>query len=95
MFDYINIGPAPAEEDCAQVGDDDDYYVKAKIECRKFIELIRKELGPEPEGAKLVVKSFPHDFGNYCEVVCRYDVENEKAVEYAFKCEADAPTTWE
>lgn len=94
MREYLNIGSTPAEEDCAQIGSD-DYAPRAKAECKRFIEVIRKKLGNEPAGATLKMKGFPHDFGTYYEVVCEYDENNEKAMNYAFKCESDAPTTWE
>jgi len=93
MKDYLTIGSSPCDEDCVSVGDD-NYMVKQKKECRDFIDLIRDKLGQEPRGASLCVKSFPHDLGSYCEVVCKYDDANEEATEYAFKCEGDAPTTW-
>ena len=64
MRDYVSIGSAPSDEDCVAVGSE-DYYKKARAECQRFIEVIRKKLGPEPSGARLVVKSFPHDFGTY------------------------------
>jgi hypothetical protein len=81
-------------EGCAQVGDD-DYRDVAMRECRAYIEAIRKKLGPEPEGATLRVKSFPHDHGTYYEAVCIYDPNESQAVEYAFRCEAEAPSTWD
>jgi hypothetical protein len=59
-----------------------------------YIEAIRKKLGNEPEGARLAVKSFQHDFGTYQEVVCSFDTEIEGAIEYAYKCESDSPATW-
>ena len=92
--DYIDIGPTPAEEDCAQVGSP-DYHTKARPECIRFIDLIRKVLGPEPEGATLQVKSNPHDFGSYLSVVCYFDDANEAASEYAYRCEEAAPTRWD
>lgn len=94
MQDFIEIGSTPAEEDCAQLGEP-DYEKKATEEMRRFIELIRKDLGPEPDGAKLAIKWFPHDFGHYGEVVCYFDEDNKKARDYAFKCEAEAPSKWE
>lgn len=94
MRDFIEIGPAPFEEDCAQVGDP-DYQRQATAECRAFIEAIRRKLGPEPEGAYLKVKWFDHDFGSYCQVVCFFEDDNPQAVDYAYKCEAEAPATWE
>jgi hypothetical protein len=81
--DYIGIGPAPAEEECAQVGSP-DYARRARAECRRFIELLRRTFGEEPEGAQLMIKSNPHDFGAYYEVVCYYEEGNE-----------EAPTRWD
>ena len=67
MKDYINIGPVPCEEDCAQVGQE-NYREQAIKECERFIELLRKTFGDEPPGARLAIKWFDHDFGSYCEV---------------------------
>jgi hypothetical protein len=94
MRDYISIGPAPADEQCAQLGAD-DYYELVMEQCRRFREVIRKHIGPEPKGAELKIKSFPHDFGTYYEVVCYYDDAYPDAVDYAFRCEAESPLTWE
>jgi hypothetical protein len=94
MRDYIDIGSSPAAEDCVQVGTE-DYSILAREECKRFIEFIRKHKGPEPENARLAIKGNPHDFGTYYEVVCYFDDEDEKAVEYAFACESDLPETWD
>jgi hypothetical protein len=93
MRDFLEIGSTPAEEECVQVGED-NYRERATKEMRRFIERIREVLGPEPEGAQLSIKWFPHDFGTYGEVVCYFDEGNDKAREYAFKCDSDAPSTW-
>lgn len=93
-WDYISIGPTPSDEPCEQLGPNYD-PTKARAECKRFIALIRKTLGEEPEGARLAIQSSAHDFGTYYEVVCKYEDGNEAAMEYAFKCESDAPTTWE
>jgi hypothetical protein len=94
MRDYISIGSSPPEESCQQVGSQ-DYPRKARIECRQYIEALRKHLGPEPEGARLYIQSNPHDFGTYYEVNCEYEDDNEEATAYAFKCEGEGPMTWE
>lgn len=91
--DTVYIGSTPCNEDCAQVGAP-DYEIRAKEECRRFIALLRDTFGPEPEGARLRIKSNPHDFGYYYEVVCDFDPYNEAAAEYAYRCESDAPETW-
>jgi len=93
MKNYLEIGPSPIEEDCVQVGEE-NYADRAREECNRFVQLIREELGKEPEGARLAVKSFPHDFGTYFEVVCWYDEDLPETVEYAFRCESDAPVRW-
>lgn len=94
MRDYFTIGSAPCEEPCASVGEP-DYYERARDECARFIELIRKVLGPEPPGARLATKEFPHDFGMYREVVCHFDDSYEEARHYASRCEGEAPATWD
>jgi len=94
MKDYINIGPTPCEEDCAQLGTP-DYREKALAECKRFIQLLRKKFGPEPEDARLAIKWFEHDFGSYCEVVCFYDTDIQESVDYALRCEGETPATWE
>ena len=94
MRDYISLGSAPCNEDCVQVNSQGDYHEAMKAECRRFLELIRKKLGPEPTGARLAITSSPHDFGTYYEVVCYFDDDNEEARGYAFRCEGHAPSTW-
>ncbi|HWY31347.1 MAG TPA: hypothetical protein VNX46_11350 [Candidatus Acidoferrum sp.] len=86
MIDLLNIGPVPWAEECAQVGAE-DYQQRARRECAAFIHQIRRVVGSEPAGASLVIKSFPHDFGSYLEVCCRYSDNNETAQDYAFNCE--------
>jgi hypothetical protein len=93
MRQYLEIGPVPCEEECAQVGQD-DYHERARPECIRFIKAIRATVGAEPEGASLVVKSNPHDFGSYLEVAVRYDEDVPGALDYALKVEAEAPANW-
>jgi hypothetical protein len=59
-----------------------------------LIGQIRRELGEEPAGARLRIKSNPHEFGNYLEVVCNYDDSNEEAADYAYRCE-DTAGDWD
>jgi hypothetical protein len=94
MRHWIDIGSAPPIEDCAQLGMD-DYYRRARQECRAYIALLRRSLCNEPPGASLAVKSNIHDFGNYLSVVCYFDPANDAARDYAFKCEAQGPLQWD
>lgn len=92
--EILELGPCPSEENCAQVGDK-NYHEKAAEECRRYIDLIRKLHGQEPEGARLYKKSFYHELGTYYEVVVSYCPDNKEAEEYAWKVEEDLPDTWD
>lgn len=72
MREYIELGPAPAEENCKQVGRDAPDEIRA--ECRRYVELLKRKF-PIPEGADAYfsVKSFSHDFGSYPEAVVSFN----------------------
>lgn len=91
-MDYIDIGPAPYDEDCVQVGAA-GYAALAYAECNRYKAALLAHYGPEPVGARITVKAFPHDFGQYYEVVCMFDDAAPEAVEYAYKCE-DGLAKW-
>lgn len=94
MRDYFSLGATPVDEPCAQVGAP-NYRTEALKECRRFVALLRRTFGPEPEGAELRIKDFPHDFGTYYEVVCHFETDNAAARAYALRCDAETPATWE
>lgn len=94
MRHFFTLGSTPIEEDCAQVGEP-DYRRRALHECWQFIQLLRDTFGPEPEGTELRTKSFEHDFGMYYEAVCYFDTDLPASIDYASRCESEAPTTWE
>lgn len=94
MRDYLEIGPVPAGEKCESLGPNYD-EVRARRECYAFRNQLRRMFGPEPTGATLKVKSNPHDFGTYLEIACYYDDQNEEAMAYAFRCEAEMPESWD
>jgi hypothetical protein len=92
--DIIWLGPSPANEDCAQVGDP-NYAARARDECRAYVRAIRSVCGPEPEGARLVIRPLPHDYGSYFEVAVVFDPDNQQAARYAALVDDTAPRTWE
>jgi hypothetical protein len=94
MRDLVYLGPVPPDEPCVQVGDP-NYVELSEDECRRYINLIRKVVGPEPQGAKLKVKWSPHDLGSYAEVVCEFDDKYQEAFDYAFRCESEGPQSWD
>lgn len=95
MRDYLTIGSSPYDEPCIQVTDRATYSELQTQECYAFVNQLRREFGEEPEGARLAVKRFPHDFGAYREVVCWFDSEFSESVEYAYKLEGEAPAKWD
>ena len=95
--DSLYIGESPWDETCVAVGSD-MYRPNADKECRRFIQQIRRHYGSEPEGARLYIKSNPHDFGSYLSVECEFtwdpslDEEPEDGTpsqQYAFAIEGD------
>jgi len=93
MRELLNIGSAPHDEDCAQVGSE-NYQTQGRKECKALGNQMIRIMGEPPFGASLVVKSFPHDFGSYTELCVVYDDTNEEAEDYAFSCES-LPSFWD
>jgi hypothetical protein len=51
-------------------------------------------VGPEPEGARLTILPQSHEYGQYLEVVVKYNGNLKQAAGYASRCEDEAPATW-
>jgi len=99
MLDYMTIGSSPVEESCAQVGSD-DYSKKSRIECRVFKHQLKRLF---PDGT-FGIKTFPHDFGSYSEVVAYFDADNAESglspgakeeMDAAYAAEANTPMRWD
>lgn len=91
MNDELSLGPVPTDEECIPAGTDP---VKEREECQRFITRIKEHCGEPPTGARLKVKSNPHDFGSYLDVVVVFSDQIDEAVEYAFWAESHTPRTW-
>ena len=94
MRDYFSLGSTPAGEDCIQVGQP-NYMDESTKECQRYIAQLRRQFGTEPIGTRFGIKTFPHDFGSYKEVVIYFDDEDEEAVHFAYKVEAECPEYWD
>ena len=94
-MEYIELGPVPAGEPCAQVGTD-NYLARSMRECEVFRRMLERVL-PIPEGlpVKYVVRSHPHDFGTYREVSVRYNGDIRAVCDFAFQVEAAIPDFWD
>ena len=94
-MEYIELGPVPAGEPCAQVGTH-NYLARSMRECEVFRRMLERVL-PIPEGlpVKYVVRSHPHDFGTYREVSVRYSGDDAAACNFAFQVESSVPDVWD
>ena len=94
-MDHLDLGSAPSDEDCAQLGVDDEYPVRARRECRALINQLQRACGEPPPGARFRIMANPHDFGTYYSVVIDFAPEDEDAVAYAYRCDEESPAQWD
>jgi hypothetical protein len=94
-METMSIGPAPTEENCAQLGRT-DYGTRSRIECAVFMRMLERQF-PVPDGvpAYLSIESFPNEDDSYREVCARYDESSELAMAYALQLEVEIPTEWD
>jgi len=95
-WDYIDLGSSPCCEDCVQVDPKSDYMPAMKAELSRWKEVLEKTF-PIPDGVQARFKirwEHGHDFGAYGEVVVMYDVDDEKALEFALMVESACPESW-
>ncbi|MDE8650589.1 hypothetical protein [Novosphingobium album (ex Liu et al. 2023)] len=65
MTDIIDLGGAPADEDCAQLGHTPDFERLNRLEVATYRAAIIARFGPPPEGCALATLTNRHDFGVY------------------------------
>jgi hypothetical protein len=87
----VVIGPTPLNE-AASMGRSRDIGRRvAEIFARQLVRL----LGAPPRGANVTVEKIRHGRRNvYC-AVCNYDETDDRAFEYAYRCEDEAPLEWD
>ena len=94
MRDELYLGPVPLDEDCSQVGSV-GYLERSRVECRAYINQLKRQFGDPPEGGGLRIKQCPHDFGTYHEVVAVFDDLYPDSCRWAFEIEEDLPLRWD
>ena len=93
--DYLYLGPTPAEESCAQVGEP-DFNRKSRIEMTAFVnQLYRQFPEANDKNVRFRIKWELHDFGKYGEVVAEYDSTNEDSLNYALNVDWNIPPNWD
>lgn len=93
MQQIIHIGATPPEENCAQFGAA-SYNEQSLLECSVYKRMLMRT-SPPPDGASLLIKSFPYDGGHYREVCVSYEDSSEIACTYAFNLESKGPVEWD
>jgi hypothetical protein len=94
MSRSVELGPVPADEECAQLGVDGDYHERARAECRRYAALLARIFPKRPEACRFTVKGNTHDFGTYFEVAVTYDPTDAASERFAFEVEGRTPRTW-
>lgn len=94
-IEYIELGPTPCAEDCAQLGSH-DYRYRAGKEMRAYINQLYRQFTEAAErGVSFKIKWFNHDFGSYAEVCAYWDMDDRFATEYAYFVDANIPENWD
>jgi hypothetical protein len=99
MFERIEVGSAPWGEECAQVGKP-GYEQRAYKEClaykKQLLRTVSTYYGKDlPEDFSFKIKSFPHDFGSYYEVVCTFDSNNPESCDLFEYLDNNLPEKWD
>lgn len=94
-MEYIELGPTPTHEECAQVGTP-EFEIQAPKEMKAYMSQLKRQF-PEVEKSKTLsfsIKWFPHDFGTYGEVVINYLPQSEEE-DIVYKIERELPLYWD
>lgn len=90
--DYFDLGSAPPDEDCAQVGSE-GYTERVRRECRIWRDQITRTMTPT---LRLGIKvDSGHDAGTQYYVVCYYDPDIEAELEEMLRLESGVPEKWD
>lgn len=92
---YVSLSSAPVDERCAQLGAE-FYNDDSLAECHAYrAQLARMYPFAKTKGVQIVIKAFPHEFGEYRELVAKYDEKNVVARTLAFSMESQLPQFWD
>jgi len=90
----MELGPSPADESCAQLGTE-EYTKWGRIELKAYLNQLKRAFPDMPPELRLKIKANSHDFGTYHEVAVTYPMDNDEAMNYAFKMENELPEHWD
>jgi len=93
MVDYLVLSGTPIGENCVQVNKEKDYIDAMRKECEVFKDMLYRTFNPKY--TTLAIKTFPHEFGEYCEVVVYYYDDQDDSVNEALNMENNLPEYWD
>jgi hypothetical protein len=96
MYNTLEIGPAPYDEEPQQCNLPTTDYAKVRAECEIYRQQLLRIFGPPPLDCSLVV-TFERDGDHgYYEVAVKWqDPNGAAAVNYAYDMEENAPQYWD
>jgi hypothetical protein len=87
--DYIELGCTPCEEDCLQVGTNEFGHIRKQV---MIWERQLQRVFPESV-CNIGIRTFPHEFGDYCEAVVYFMDDYEEA--HGWDIESSLPEHWD
>lgn len=90
MLDFIELGSAPFEEECAQLGEP-DYKSNAKKECWEYRRQLQRMF---PDENSILFQLRKLNDGSH-QVVAVYDSTNVEAIDSADHIETNRPARWD
>lgn len=95
MNEYMELGPTPCEESCAQIGND-NFREQATKEMECYAKQLYRTFPEAIElGIKFKMKWFAHDFGSYGEVCAYWNPDNIGQDEYIYYIDRNLPSHWD
>ena len=94
MSYVVDLGGAPAEEECAQLGQTIDFAVANAHEVLAYKYAIIARYGEPPAGCRLKPFANAHDFGTYRTLSLRVDDEDDEAVQAYASAVEDGLGSW-
>lgn len=91
---FVDIGGAPANEDCAQLGQTPDFDALNKLEVLTYKYAIIARYGAPPPGCRLSGLANRHDFGTYVTLVLHVENELDEAVRTYAEAVEEGLETW-
>ena len=96
MHNEITLGATPSNEPCVSVTANGDYFQAMQAECGIFKrQLIRQFVCPDHVLAYFKLKTNPHDFGSYMEVILVFEDADLDSSEFANNVEENLPDVWD